>query len=48
MMLSGHKTNAVYRRYDIIDEQDIRDSMAGSGASIAANRHGCGADPRKR
>lgn len=28
MMLSGHKTNAVYRRYDIIDEQDIRDSMA--------------------
>jgi integrase len=28
MMLSGHKTNAVYRRYDIIDEQDVRDSMA--------------------
>ena len=28
MMLSGHKTNAVYRRYDIIDEQDLRDSMA--------------------
>jgi integrase len=28
MMLSGHKTNAVYRRYDIIDEQDLRESMA--------------------
>jgi integrase len=28
MMLSGHKTNSVYRRYDIIDEQDLRESMA--------------------
>jgi hypothetical protein len=28
MMLSGHQTNSVYRRYDIIDEQDLRESMA--------------------
>jgi hypothetical protein len=28
MMLSGHETNAVYRRYDIIDERDLRESMA--------------------
>ena len=27
MMLSGHKTNSVYRRYDIIDETDLRNSM---------------------
>jgi len=27
MMLSGHKTNSVYRRYDIIDEVDLRESM---------------------
>jgi integrase len=28
MKLSGHKTNSVYRRYDIIDENDLRESMA--------------------
>jgi integrase len=27
MMLSGHKTNSVYKRYDIIDEEDLRESM---------------------
>jgi len=25
--MSGHKTNSVYRRYDIIDEEDLRESM---------------------
>jgi integrase len=28
MMLSGHLTNSIYKRYDIIDEADLRDSMA--------------------
>jgi integrase len=28
MMLSGHKTNSVYKRYDIIDEDDLRQSMS--------------------
>ena len=27
MAMSGHKTNSVYRRYDIIDEEDLRESM---------------------
>jgi integrase len=27
MMLSGHKTNSIYKRYDIIDEEDLRESM---------------------
>jgi len=28
MALSGHKTNAVYKRYDIIRDDDLTDSMA--------------------
>jgi len=27
MAMSGHKTNSIYKRYDIIDEQDLRESM---------------------
>lgn len=27
MALSGHKTNAVYKRYDIISDDDLTDSM---------------------
>ncbi len=25
--MSGHKTNSIYRRYDIIDEEDMKESM---------------------
>jgi hypothetical protein len=27
MKLSGHRTNSVYKRYDIIDEEDLRRSV---------------------
>jgi len=27
MELTGHKTNSIYRRYDIIDEDDLKESM---------------------
>ena len=27
MAMTGHKTNSVYRRYDIIDEEDLKESM---------------------
>ncbi len=25
--MSGHKTNSIYKRYDIIDEEDLKESM---------------------
>ncbi len=27
MAMTGHLTNSIYRRYDIIDEEDLRASM---------------------
>jgi hypothetical protein len=27
MQITGHKTEAVYRRYDIVDSQDLREAM---------------------
>ena len=39
-MLSGHKTNSVYRRYDIIDEQDLRESMAKVQEHLARQNSG--------
>jgi len=27
MAMSGHKTSGIYRRYDIIDEEDLKESM---------------------
>ena len=40
MKLNGHKTDSVYRRYDIVDEQDLRDGVErlakGFGHHLAA------------
>jgi hypothetical protein len=34
MQLTGHKTEAVYRRYDIVDEADLRDGAAKLAAHL--------------
>jgi integrase len=47
MMLSGHKTNAVYRRYDIIDEADLRESMAKVQEHLARQQNGAVVVPIK-
>ena len=34
MKISGRKTTTVYRRYRIVDEEDIRDALARTQASL--------------
>jgi hypothetical protein len=40
MALSGHKTASVYRRYRIVDESDLRDSLERTQASLATRPPG--------
>jgi hypothetical protein len=35
MMISGHKTASIYRRYRITPEQDIREALERTEAAIA-------------
>jgi hypothetical protein len=36
----GHKTDAVYNRYRIVNKQDIREGMAQAQAYLAAQKSG--------
>ena len=39
MRISGHKTAAVFRRYDITTEDDIREAARRTRAHIATQAH---------
>ncbi len=36
MQISGHKTASVFRRYDIVDAEDLRDAMKKRDAYLSA------------
>ena len=38
--ITGHKTDAVYNRYRIVNEQDIREGMTQAQAYLAAQKSG--------
>jgi len=40
MMITGHKTAAVYRRYRIVPENDIREALARTQAAITQSKKG--------
>jgi hypothetical protein len=44
MKLTGHKTEAIYRRYAIVAEQDLREGVAKLAALHSANPKGEAAD----
>jgi hypothetical protein len=42
MRMSGHRTRAVFDRYDIVEEDDLRDAVKRIEAGIAKNSGGSG------
>lgn len=40
--ISGHKTDSIFNRYDIGDEQDIRDGLLRTQQYLKKNRHKIG------
>lgn len=48
MMMSGHKTNSIYRRYDIIDEDDLKESMGKVQEYLKAQPKGAKITPIKK
>ncbi len=40
--ISGHKTDAIFNRYDIVDEDDIREGLERTQAYLEKNRHKIG------
>jgi len=37
--ISGHKTDSIFNRYDIVDEQDIREGLLRTQRYLEKNRH---------
>ncbi len=37
--ISGHKTDSIFNRYDIVDEQDIRAGLLRTQRYLEKNRH---------
>ena len=44
--ITGHKTDSMYNRYNIINERDVRESMAQTQAYLAAQQSGQNLDNR--
>jgi len=47
MKMSGHRTRAVFDRYNIIEEDDLREAVKRIESGIAKSTSGLGQDPVK-